>query len=142
MRIWVPVMVIVLGITTLVVLGIYHGAIPELQVHQVLAGAEPGRKIKMHGKIAAIHQDFRPLRFTVRDKDDSKAVLVVSVTVDDTRPDIFKVENDVAVEGVFDPRTGTLAGTRIYTKCPSKYEASPEPQSNAAPPAAVNTAGT
>ena len=44
--------------------------------------------------------------------------------VDDHRPDIFKPDTDVAVIGILDPETGVFEGTKIFTKCPSKYEAS------------------
>ncbi len=136
MRMWIPALVIVAGIATLMAVGIVYGSIPELQVHQVLAGNEPGRKIKMHGKIARIDSETRPLSFTVRDKDDTRGSLAIAVRLDDVRPDLFQVGNDVAVEGYFDRTSGTLQGTRIYTKCPSKYEALAGPAPGAAPPTA------
>ena len=64
------------------------------------------------------------MRFDICDREQPD--LVISVEVDDLRPDQFKVTNDVAVQGIYDPLEKKMHGTKIYTKCPSKYEASEE----------------
>ena len=122
MRILVPALLLGLGVVALITMGVLQGGIPEMQVHQVFAGQNPGKKLKVHGKIGRIDSEVRPLTFLIRDKDDTLAGEFM-VEVDDVRPDLFKVDNDVAVEGYYDPATRTLKGTKIYTKCPSKYEA-------------------
>ncbi|MGE3166054.1 MAG: cytochrome c maturation protein CcmE [Planctomycetota bacterium] len=124
MKIWIPASAIAVAMAALVSVSVAQMAIPELQVHQVLAGERPGVPIKLHGRIKAIHSEFDPLQFEICDKED--ASLVVMAQIDATRPDLFKVDNDVAVEGVFDPKTGKIVGDKIYTKCPSKYVASEE----------------
>ena len=122
MKLLVPFVLIAGGLIALVTMGIVQGGIPEIQVHELLSGDYSGRKVKVHGKIARIEKETRPLVFEVCDKLDASKV--IRVEVDDVRPDLFKVGNDVAVEGALD---GPLFnGTKIYTKCPSKYEASKE----------------
>ncbi|MCI0650806.1 MAG: cytochrome c maturation protein CcmE [Planctomycetes bacterium] len=124
MRIWVPILLIAAGLATLIIFGVLHGSVPELQVRELLAEKPVGREIKLHGIIERIHSEVRPLRFTIRDKTDP--AILCEVEVDDFRPDIFKVKTDVAVRGVYLPEQGLLRADWISTKCPSKYEASQE----------------
>lgn len=131
MKLWIPVVLILSGVGVLMAVSISQLGMPELQVREVLAAASPeqraeieGKRIKLHGKIKKIHSETRPLRFDIHDKTDPD--LVVTATIDSVRPDLFKVDNDVAVEGIFNPDTGALEGDKIYTKCPSKYVASEE----------------
>ena len=122
MRIWVPGVVILVAVVGLIVTGIKYGAIPELHVQQVLAGAHSDQEIKVLGVIESIESEYRPLVFKIRDMNEPQSVL--SVEIDDVRPDLFKVNNDVAVIGFFDIDKGCLTGDKVFTKCPSKYEAS------------------
>ena len=126
MKIWVPATLIFSGLAGLITMGILQGGIPELPVRQLMAETEVygDREIKLQGVLKAIHKETRPLRFDICDRE--QADLVISVEVDDLRPDQFKVTNDIAVLGVYDPREKQMHGTKIYTKCPSKYEASEE----------------
>lgn len=130
MKLWIPGLAIAAAMAVLIAVSIAQMAIPELQVRQVLAGEKPNVHIKMHGRIKAIHQEFNPLLFEICDKDDAN--LMVLAEIDAVRPDLFKVDNDVAVEGIFDPGTGKIRGDKIYTKCPSKYVASDEMGQSAA----------
>ena len=126
MKLWVPATIIFLALTGLVWMGIVQGGIPELQVHQVLAGQCPEGEIKVHGIIHAIERKHRPLVFEIHDREDKTAIL--KIEVDDVRPDLFKVSNDVSVVGFYDSAAGMMRGEKINTKCPSKYEASKELQ--------------
>lgn len=126
MKIWIPATLIFAGLAGLVTMGILQGGIPELPVRTLMAQTDEyaDREIKLQGVLKAIHKDTRPLVFDICDREN--ADLVVSVEVDDLRPDQFKVTNDIAVLGVYDSKAGKMHGTKIYTKCPSKYEASEE----------------
>lgn len=124
MKILVPALLILAGLAGLVTMGILQGGVPELQVHQVLAGAYAGQEVKMHGIIETIHSEERPLRFTIADKDDDAKR--IDVVCDRTRPDTFQETYDVAVQGVFQPERGVFDADQIFTKCPSKYEAAEE----------------
>ncbi len=126
MKIWIPATFIFAGLAGLITMGIIQGGIPELPVRQLMAEADVygDREIKLQGVLKAIHKETRPLRFDICDREQPD--LVISVEVDDLRPDVFKVTNDIAVLGVYDPLKKKMQGTKIYTKCPSKYEASEE----------------
>ncbi|MEE8142402.1 MAG: cytochrome c maturation protein CcmE [Planctomycetota bacterium] len=124
MNIWAPALVIFLAVVGLITLGIVYGGIPELQVEQVLAGDYSGQEVKVKGIIMSIESEFRPLRFAIRSFNEPDAVM--HVEIDDVRPDLYKVDTDVAVVGIFDTQKILLQGDKIYTKCPSKYEASEE----------------
>ncbi|MFQ5653926.1 MAG: cytochrome c maturation protein CcmE [Planctomycetota bacterium] len=124
MRIWIPALVIVLALSGLITMGILEGGIPEVQVRELLPEDSPRTQVKVQGIIKRIDKETRPLRFQIHDREDEN--IVIDVVVDDTRPDVFKEGNDVAVVGIFDGKGGVLQGEKIYTKCPSKYEASQE----------------
>ena len=117
----IPVVCIVLGLAGLITMGVLQGGIPELQVHQVLAGEYAGKTVKMQAIIQEIHSDIRPLRFTVEDRENEG--VKIDVLCDGVRPDTFKETYDVAVLGLFDPDKKVFNAEQIFTKCPSKYEA-------------------
>jgi len=124
MRVILPGLVIFGALTTLVIMGIIQGGIPELHVREVLAATDLSGEIKVQGVIHKIHSDDRPLRFDIEDKEVPGSI--ISVEVDDTRPDLFKVGNDVAVVGRYDTNTGQVLGDKIFTQCPSRYEGTDE----------------
>jgi cytochrome c-type biogenesis protein CcmE len=122
MKVAVPGLLILIGMVSLIWMGIVQGAIPEVGVQGLQTGQFAGRQVRLQGVIEAIETDVRPMRFTIRDLQDPE--VRYPVIVDDHRPDIFKPDTDVAVIGILDPETGVFEGTKIFTKCPSKYEAS------------------
>ncbi len=121
MRVLIPGIIIFIGFAGLIGMAVATMGIPEVQVHQVRSAEFANRELKVQGVISAIESEVRPLRFTVQDRERPTALL--EVEIDDVRPDIFKVGNDVAVIGTYDSESGRLAGHKIFTKCPSKYEA-------------------
>lgn len=122
MKLAVPGALILIGMIGLLAMGILEGAIPEVGVAELSAPENQEIEVRLIGVIQAIERDIRPMRFTVRDMKDPAAL--VQVEVDDHRPDIFKVDTDVAVVGRYHSASRTFSGTKIFTKCPSKYEAS------------------
>lgn len=120
-KIAVPGLLILVGMVGLIAMGILQGAIPEVGVQQISSPEYAGAEVRLLGVIHAIESDIRPMRFTIRDMKDPASHVVVEV--DDHRPDIFKVDTDVAVVGRYDAGSGVFAGTKLFTKCPSKYEA-------------------
>jgi cytochrome c-type biogenesis protein CcmE len=59
------------------------------------------------------------LRFTLKDPTGANSRRVAVVYRGDSPPPLFAVGRSVVVSGTF--TGGTLAGTNILTKCPSKY---------------------
>lgn len=121
MRVVLPVIIILAALAGLIGMAVATMGIPEVQVHQMTTSEFIGREVKVQGVIESIQSEVRPLRFTVRDKENP--ALTLEVEIDDVRPDIFEVNNDVAVVGSLAAPGERLSGTKIYTKCPSKYEA-------------------
>ncbi len=141
MKIWIPATVIFLSVVGLMAMGLKYGAIPELHVSQVLAGERPAEQVRVLGIIESIETEHRPLRFRIRDFKNPRSVL--EVEVDDARPELYRLNTDVAVRGYFNAPKGVLEGDKIYTKCPSKYEAAGERSSPSdAQPAEPARAGT
>ncbi len=129
MKIWLPALVIVASVGTLITAGVIYGHIPEMQVHEVIEDPPLAeQKIKVHGILHSVQQvdPGLDLEFILRDKKSPG--LLLSIVTDEIRPEIFEVGKDVAVEGYFNPEKRRLDGTKIYTKCPSKYEESKEQQ--------------
>ena len=120
-KVLVPFVLIFAGLGGLIYMGVAQGGIPELQVQQLVAGEYADREVKVHGFLERIESDQRPLRFSVRDKEDPS--VVIDVYADRTRPDTFQEEYDVAVQGRWDPTERRFVAEQIFTKCPSKYEA-------------------
>ena len=120
-KIAVPGLLILAGMIGLIAMGILEGAIPEVGVRQLSSPEFAGAEVRLLGVIHQIESDIRPMRFTIRDMKDPQAQVIVEV--DDHRPDIFKVDTDVAVVGRYDGEHRVFAGTKLFTKCPSKYEA-------------------
>ncbi len=121
MKLAIPVILIVLGLAGLIFMGIVQGGVPELQVTDVLEGAAPDREVKVHGRLARIDSSLRPLRFAVADKEHPGKT--IEVICDATRPDTFQLTYDVAVQGRYDADKGVFRADKVFTKCPSKYEA-------------------
>lgn len=117
----IPVALIGIGLATLMTVAIVQGGVPELQVGGVAGGDWKNRELKVHGLLASIERDQRPLRFTLKDKDD--ATKLMPVVAELNKPDTFQLEYDVAVQGRYDAAAGVFKAEKIFTKCPSKYEA-------------------
>jgi cytochrome c-type biogenesis protein CcmE len=116
----VPVALLVVGVGALVFFGIATG-VPEFQVREVATESRPDQDVKVHGLIAAIESDVRPLKFTMKDKE--KAGITMAVVCDRPKPDTFQLEYDVAVVGRWDAAAKLFRADQLFTKCPSKYEA-------------------
>lgn len=117
----IPVALIGVGLGTLMTVAIIQGGVPELQVSGVAGGNWKNRELKVHGLLASVERDQRPLRFTLKDKDDPSKLLPVFAELN--KPDTFQLEYDVAVQGRYDAAEGVFRAEKIFTKCPSKYEA-------------------
>lgn len=121
MKIAIPGVLILIGVVGLIAMGISQGAIPEVNVESLQNGDYDGQQVRLLGVIHKIETDTRPMRFEIRGMQDPS--VVVMAQVDDQRPDLFKVDTDVAVIGAYNADTKSFKGTKIFTKCPSKYEA-------------------
>lgn len=121
MKVLIPFVLIFAGLGALITMGVAQGGVPELQVSQVLQGEYPDREVKVHGFLAEIQSEHRPLRFQVRDKENENVLL--DVVCDKTKPDTFQEDYDVAVQGRWNAAEKRFVAEQIFTKCPSKYEA-------------------
>jgi len=121
MKVLIPFALIFAGLGGLIAMGVAQGGIPELQVSQVLHGEYADREVKVHGFLAEISSSERPLRFTVRDKENED--LAIHVVCNKTKPDTFQEDFDVAVQGRWNAAGNEFVAEQIFTKCPSKYEA-------------------
>ena len=86
------------------------------------------RGIQVDGYVAEGTEHFDPsvpeLRFQVRDLAETAFIDVVYRA--GLKPDSFQEGQGVVVDGRYDPKTGTIEAARLVTKCPSKYEVSPD----------------
>lgn len=121
MKIAIPGVLILIGVVGLIAMGVSQGAIPEVHVENLKGGEFNGKQVRLLGVINKIETDTRPMRFEIRGMNDPSVVVLAQV--DDQRPDLFKVDTDVAVVGSYNADTQAFSGTKIFTKCPSKYEA-------------------
>ncbi len=117
----VPVALIVAGLGTLMTVAIVQGGIPELQAGDLASKDWGDRELKVHGLLASVESGQRPLRFTLKDKADATKLL--TVVADVNKPDTFQLEYDVAVQGRYDSAAAVFHADKVFTKCPSKYEA-------------------
>ncbi|HZQ82057.1 MAG TPA: cytochrome c maturation protein CcmE [Gaiellaceae bacterium] len=103
-------------------------------VYQALAGGStptltPSQISSQTGKLAIVGTVVGPikgdshgangLRFMLKDPTGSAAKRIPVVYRGDSPPPLFAVGRSVVVSGTY--TSGTLAGTGILTKCPSKY---------------------
>ena len=103
-------------------------------VYQALAGGStptviPSQVSHQTGKLAIVGTVVGPikgdshsvtgLRFTLKDPTGNASKRVPVVYRGDSPPPLFAVGRSVVVSGTY--ASGTLAGTGILTKCPSKY---------------------
>ena len=95
MKIAIPGVLILIGVVGLIAMGISQGAIPEVNVESLQNGDYDGQQVRLLGVIHKIETDTRPMRFEIRGMQDPS--VVVMAQVDDQRPDLFKVDTDVAV---------------------------------------------
>lgn len=121
MKVVIPFVLIFAGLSALIAMGVTQGGVPELQVEQLVAGEYPDREVKVHGFLESIESAERPLRFTVRSKEQPE--LVIHVVCDKSKPDTFQEDYDVAVQGEWNADEQQFVAEQIFTKCPSKYEA-------------------
>jgi cytochrome c-type biogenesis protein CcmE len=136
---------IVIGATAIAVLvGGYSytrlGELGALQYYETLdefhAAGMPTQRARVHGYVASgsIRRDAgaREVRFQVQGRpphagDDPGAPLAVlfpSLEV----PDLFKDGAEVVVEGRMDTVEHVFVAEQVLAKCPSKFQAQPDPE--------------
>ena len=103
-----------------------------------------GRGIQVDGYVAEGTERFDPsvpeLRFQVRDLAETAYIDVVYRA--GLKPDSFIEGQGVVVDGRYDRATGTIEAARLVTKCPSKYEVSPDDMRAMAMPTTDATASS
>jgi cytochrome c-type biogenesis protein CcmE len=129
MKVVIPFLLILAGLTGLIAMGVAQGGIPELQVSELHSGEFDGRVVKVHAMLESVESEHRPLKFTISDKTNPE--IRVAVAYDASKPDTFTIGYELAVEGTWDAETGLFEAEHVYTKCPSKYEAEAKDKANA-----------
>lgn len=105
---------------------VYYLTVDELLARGAAAG---GRPVRVAGFVAPGTVQWRPaeldLRFRLQASQDGGRS--VAVEYRGTRPDLLADRVEVIVEGRLRP-DGVLEARQVLVKCPSKYEAAPEPR--------------
>jgi len=101
--------------------GVYYRTVAEILSDNDLPQQ---RGVRVSGNVmpGSIEYDQQNLllRFMVRDMEEADKTLRVSYR--GVRPDAFKEEAEVILEGRFDQVNRTFRAETLLAKCPSKYE--------------------
>lgn len=119
-------LLILIGVCFLIIKGISDTGVYYRTVSEVLADSSLPEKrgVRISGNVVGgtIEYDQKSLllSFSVRDMDyDSKTMNVVYSGV---KPDAFKEDVEVILEGSYEATTNTFHALTLLAKCPSKYE--------------------
>ena len=102
--------------------GVYFMTVAELKADQSLLA---GEGVRISGTVidGSIENDVRNLilNFNVKDEDGPDSSFV-RVTYEDVKPDSFKADVQVILEGKYDAAKNHFKATTLLVKCPSRYE--------------------
>ncbi len=123
-------LLILAGVGFLIMKGISDTGVYYRTVAEVLADSSLPEKrgVRISGKVMGgtieYDQELLQLTFSVRDmEDDGKTMNVVYNGV---KPDAFKEDVEVILEGRYEVTVNTFYAETLLAKCPSKYEGETE----------------
>ena len=126
LRIVIPLVMAAAGIACTMLIfvksqGTYSKAVDELAAQQAGFVNKPVRVDGMlvHGSLA-LGENGCDHRFTIAKNDVEMRVRFPECVVPDNLRDVPGIDVEVEVEGRLEP-DGSLAATRVFTKCPSRY---------------------
>ena len=133
-----------IAVTTIVLLGAFGGLLwstlrdgTEYYKHVEEVTAQPndwyGKRLQLHGYVVANSIMRRPDTLDYRFQVQSKGQ-VMTVSYNGIVPDTFKDEAEVVLKGTLSPSGFQVEPDGVMAKCPSKYEAKPAGNPNAARP--------
>ncbi len=108
----------------------YYSSVGDYLAHEPAAGSEGARGSRVHGFVVegSIEKNLPAgyVDFVIHDQDErTLSVRYADIDV----PDLFRDGAEVVVEGRVSE--GVFVADRVMAKCPSKYEARPEPGAEA-----------
>ena len=126
--------ILMLGVALLIFAGVkrtgkHHLTVGELTSQRYSLSEN---SIKINGRIVANSTQWNAskpeLNFTIA--DDFDASKIVSVTYSGFKPDSYRENQTVVIEGRYEPDKNLIMASKIMTQCPSKYESDKEKYRN------------
>lgn len=122
----VAALFMITGIAILLYLGIKEGSMQVYSVEQLLLAAKketnlfaPEIKIQVYGSIESITKSEN-LLIRLKDKDAKEQTL--NVYYSGVIPENLVINQNIFVDGTFEPLTKEFYATKIVTTCPAKYQ--------------------
>jgi len=125
--------VIVTAIVTLVYVGIKESGVYYMTIAELKNSGQTmaGQGLRVSGNVVAGSiEDIAKeliLKFSVKDEEGPDDVFV-NVYYKGVKPDSFKEDVQVILEGKYDPAKNLLTATTLLVKCPSRYEGENPPE--------------
>lgn len=118
--------IVALVYTALKQSSVYYMTVPELKSK---GESVVGQGIRASGQVkdGSINYDSAKLvlNFDVFEKDNPSEIM--HVTYNGIKPDSFKTNVQVILEGKYDPKANLMKATTLLVKCPSRYEGQTPP---------------
>lgn len=118
--------IVALVYTALKQSSVYYMTVPELKSK---GESVVGQGIRASGQVkdGSINYDSAKLvlNFDVFEKDNPSEIIHVSYN--GIKPDSFKADVQVILEGKYDPKANLMKATTLLVKCPSRYEGKTPP---------------
>lgn len=126
-------LVIVVAIGALIYVGIKESGVYYMTIAELRSSgaSKAGQGLRVSGNVVAGSiEDIAKeliLKFKVKDEEGPDDVFV-NVFFNDVKPDSFKEDVQVILEGKYDPAKNLLTATTLLVKCPSRYEGEAPPE--------------
>jgi cytochrome c-type biogenesis protein CcmE len=126
--------VIVLAISYLVYVGVKESGVYFLTVTELKSDSRPdnGRGVRVSGVVidGSIEEETMNLilRFKVMDEEGGTEDNYLNVYYKGVKPDSFKADVQVILEGKYSREENLLKATTLLVKCPSRYEGEEVPE--------------
>lgn len=101
--------------------GVYYRTVAEILTDGVLA-EERGVRISGEVEDGTIVYDQKELQLTFAVRDMEDAGKTMKVVYNGVKPDAFKEDVEVILEGRYNQPENTFYARTLLAKCPSKYE--------------------
>lgn len=137
-KIGIIIAILILGVALLIFSGVKRTGMYYLTVGDLASQrySLDENSIKINGRIVVNSTQWNAskpeLNFTIADTSDASKT--VSVTYLGFKPDSYKENQTVVVEGRYKPDKNLIIASKIMTQCPSKYESDRESYNNGSTP--------
>lgn len=138
-KIGIVTAILIIGVALLIFSGVKKTGVYYLTVSELVSQrySLDENNIKINGRIVVNSTQWdasKPeLNFSIADTsaDTSGASKTVSVTYSGFKPDSYKENQTVMIEGRYESDSNLIIASKIMTQCPSKYESDKENYSGA-----------